>query len=76
MVRKLKAQEEGRFADIVTIHQEAFALLDHEGMNVTDGRFPFCVTTIPSMRRGTAAFIRLSSFIPLPPDINKHILFS
>ena len=38
MVRKLKAQEEGRFADIVTIHQEAFALLDHEGMNVTDGR--------------------------------------
>ena len=36
VVRELEAKEEGGFADIVSVHQEALALFDHEGVDVAD----------------------------------------
>ncbi len=38
VVREFEAQEEGGFAYGMSVHQEALTLLDHEGMDVADGR--------------------------------------
>lgn len=38
VVRVSEAQQMGRFADIVSVHQEAFPPFNHERMDVADGR--------------------------------------
>ena len=38
MVRELEAQEMGGFIDVMSVHQEVFALFNHKGMDVADGR--------------------------------------
>ena len=37
MVRVIKSQKPGSFTDVVSVHQQVLALVDHIGVNVVDG---------------------------------------
>ena len=75
MVRKLEAQQESAFAYIVSVHQEAFPLFNHEGMDVADGRAPGCfVDHIPKVPGGIGQLTGLGSKIKDDPAFQAEFV--